>query len=73
LFAGVVATVVVFMLGLGFIMSRRDRRAGRTSRDASAMWKGDVREQDRDVRAAHEINFLEQDVSWTRHHQRGEQ
>jgi hypothetical protein len=46
----IVVPFFVVMMALGWVISRRDRRAGRAARDATDMWRDGVREQKRDMR-----------------------
>ena len=68
---GIGGAVVVLIVTIAIVIDRRDRRAGRGQRDAGDIWRTEVREHRRDVRAAGETNYIDQDRTWTRDHQRG--
>jgi hypothetical protein len=68
---GVGGAVLALIVAAGIVVDRRDHRASRRQRDAGDIWRTDVREHRRDVRAAGQTNFMDQDRTWTRDHQRG--
>jgi hypothetical protein len=65
LVAAIVGVVLLLVIVLAVTVQRRDRRAGREERDPGEMWRGQVREHKRDIRAMQRGEFTNPDFSWT--------
>ena len=66
LFLLILAAFLTLFLGLGAVVQFRDHKAHRQARESEEMWRTDVREQARDVRASHALhNIYNPDMSWT--------
>ena len=63
---GILASFLVLFLALGAIVQYRDAKRHRHWRESEEMWREDVREQARDMRASHGVhNVIDPDLSWT--------
>jgi hypothetical protein len=63
----IAVAVVVGLVILGaWMIDRRFRRHGHRLRASSSMWRNEVREHRRDVRAGDAQDYINSDRSWTR-------
>ena len=65
LVAAIAGAVLLFVIAIAVVVQRRDRRAGRVARDPGAMWRNEVQEHKRDIRAMQRGEFTNPDFSWT--------
>jgi hypothetical protein len=65
-----IAVLVGLALVGAWIVDRRDRRRGHRLRRSRPMWRDEVREHRRDVRAAENQQYMNPDRSWTRDRRR---
>jgi hypothetical protein len=65
-----VAVGVAVVLVAAWIWDRRARRHGHRLRRGSSIWRDEVREHRRDIRAADSQRFMNRDRSWTRDRRR---
>ena len=61
-----VAVIVGLVLVAAWIADRRARRHGHRLRRGASMWRDEVREHRRDVRAGDAQDFINSDRTWTR-------
>jgi hypothetical protein len=62
---GFFAGFVIALVLAGWVISRRDHRRGSTERDATEMWRENVRENVRDQRAMIGGQRINPDLRWT--------